>query len=144
MINTMRALEEKTTTTRLQKMEFDNSWVENKYDFFDSLNEEVVKMEVMAKFYNAPYSAKYEVVMDLEEVIGNTFERFTNIIDYSMAKSQFEKIITEKFGLPSDLLEGRYMRMLGTKKQLKKLVLTSENTDDKMSVRIAIQRITLD
>jgi hypothetical protein len=144
MINTMRALEEKTTTTRLQKMEFDNSWVENKYDFFDSLNEEVVKMEVMAKFYNAPYSAKYEVVMDLEEAIGNTFERFTNIIDYSMAKSQFEKIITEKFGLPSDLLEGRYMRMLGTKKQLKKLVLTSENTDDKMSVRIAIQRITLD
>lgn len=146
MLNFTKALEKETVTPRVTRMEFDHSWVENKYDFFNTLDEEIVLIEVKAKFYNAPYSAKYEVVMDLTEEFGMTFKS-SNVIEYSMAKSQFEKMITAEYGLSTDLLEGRYARMTGSKKQLKKIVVSSAKNkegDEKVSARVAIQRITLD
>ena len=133
-----------TNATKNIAMEFDHYAIEKGYRFFMSNDMEEMTSELRKVFYGISNNTYCEIMLDAFTMLSGLRGFRNNMVEYVSRKAMLEKILSEAFNnLPTYVVEGRYIKVVGTKRELVKLAIKFRNgAEQKRDIpnRVAFKR----
>ena len=124
---------------RSNGLNFDWSEIENNNVFmsFKSDAEFTQAFEMLVK--NVEDNSTIEFIFDLKNELAPV-RQFKNVIEYAAACKEVEALFFNQMRIRNQVIEGRYLRVTGTKKLVKELIEKYEDTPDSgKQTRIAMK-----